>query len=317
MTTFLDHPACWRRATLFYQADALPDLAQAHPSAACARRGGRGQSPGTGRGHQHLLPPHRGAGDALRRGTGPPGRAGLFFCLPRGLLTAAVSNGWTTSFGRRPHHPAFEVVYVYSQPDGTLDVNVRGARTAVEPLQGLFAAAILKQPTLPPDPTDDRVYDLNPLRDPEFEFVYDSGSGIQEVVGDEAAPRLAGDDGGPPHARSRCGQPPDGGLRPARAIGIRRCPFHLYRRHSGRVGGVGDHGERPAAEARDDVASRIPTRAPCPTTTSASPCAPCCTPPGSSQRPPPTRRPRRDDAAGGPARPRGAGRGARRRGRAM
>ena len=49
-------------------------------------------------------------------------------------------------FGQRPHHPTFEVIYVYSQPDGTLDVNIRGARTAVEPLQGLFAAAILKQP---------------------------------------------------------------------------------------------------------------------------------------------------------------------------
>ena len=52
----------------------------------------------------------------------------------------------------------------------------------VEPLQGLFAAAILTQPELPPDPTDDRVYDLNPLREPGFEFVYDSGSGIQDVA---------------------------------------------------------------------------------------------------------------------------------------
>ena len=40
----------------------------------------------------------------------------------------------------------------------------------------------LKQTALPPDPTDDRVYDLNPLRDPGFEFVYDSASGIQDVA---------------------------------------------------------------------------------------------------------------------------------------
>ena len=57
-----------------------------------------------------------------------------------------------------------------------------GARTAVQPLQGLFAATILKQTALPPDPTDERVYDLNPLRDPGFEFVYDSASGIQDVA---------------------------------------------------------------------------------------------------------------------------------------
>ena len=30
MTTFLDHPACWRGATRFYQAEAAPRLAQAH-----------------------------------------------------------------------------------------------------------------------------------------------------------------------------------------------------------------------------------------------------------------------------------------------
>ena len=33
-------------------------------------------------------------------------------------------------------------------------VNIRSARTAVEPLQGLFAATILKQPALPRDPTE-------------------------------------------------------------------------------------------------------------------------------------------------------------------
>ena len=51
----------------------------------------------------------------------------------------------------------------------------------VEPLQEMFARAILKL-RLPPDPTDQRVYDLNPLRQREFEFVYDVGSGIEEVA---------------------------------------------------------------------------------------------------------------------------------------
>ena len=37
-------------------------------------------------------------------------------------------------------------------------------------------------PNSPPDPTDERVYDLTPVREPGFEFVYDSGSGIQDVV---------------------------------------------------------------------------------------------------------------------------------------
>ena len=80
------------------------------------------------------------------------GALDYFFAYPEDYLQQSVE--WVDDqLGRRPHHPALEVVYVYSQRDGTLDVNIRGARTAVEPLQGLFAAAILKRPVLPPRPT--------------------------------------------------------------------------------------------------------------------------------------------------------------------
>ena len=85
-------------------------------------------------------------------------------------------------FGRRPHNPAFEVVYVYSRLEGSLDLNFRGPYRAVEPLQGMFATAILKLDRLPPDPGDNRVYDLDPLRQREFEFVYDADSGIEDVA---------------------------------------------------------------------------------------------------------------------------------------
>ncbi len=114
--------------------------------------------------------------EPVRRGT-----LDYFFAYPEDYSQHRVE--WVDGqFGQRPHHPVFEVIYVYSQLDGTLDVNIRGARPAVEPLQGLFAAAILKHPDLPPDPNDDRVYDPTALREPGFEFVYDSGSGIQDVV---------------------------------------------------------------------------------------------------------------------------------------
>ena len=46
----------------------------------------------------------------------------------------------------------------------------------------MFATAILKLPELPPDPKDGRIYDLNPLRQKSFDFTYDVGSGIQDVV---------------------------------------------------------------------------------------------------------------------------------------
>ena len=172
------------------------------------------------------------------------GALDYFFAYPEDYAQHGIE--WVDGqFGQRPHHPAFEVVYVYSQSDGSLDLNFRGARTAVQPLQGLFATTILKQPSLPPDPTDDRVYDLNPLRNPGFEFVYDSASGIQDVVVTQL--RLASrvfKGGRPPHARCRRRRQPDGGLRPARAAGRGDAPPSLPR-HPGRAVGFGDHGGRP------------------------------------------------------------------------
>ena len=181
MTTFLDHPACWHRAARFFHAEALPAWRKRthlpHIPAAVDEASLQALATGLstyfrrteGRGTHCVVEP-------IRRGT-----LDYFFAYPEDYAQQRVE--WVDDqFGHRPHHPTFEVIYVYSQADGTLDVNIRGARTAVEPLQGLFAATILKQLDLPPDPTDDRVYDLTPFLEPGFEFVYDSGSGIQDVA---------------------------------------------------------------------------------------------------------------------------------------
>jgi hypothetical protein len=51
----------------------------------------------------------------------------------------------------------------------------------MEPLQAMFATAILKLPELPPDPKDKRVYDLGPLSQKSFQFTPAVGSGIEKV----------------------------------------------------------------------------------------------------------------------------------------
>ena len=92
-----------------------------------------------------------------------------FFAYPEDYSQHSIE--WVDGeFARRPHNPAFEVIYVYSQQEGSLDLNFRGPRRAVEPLQGMFATTILELPELPPDPKDERVYDLNPLRQQGFEL---------------------------------------------------------------------------------------------------------------------------------------------------
>jgi hypothetical protein len=46
----------------------------------------------------------------------------------------------------------------------------------------MFAQAILKLDELPPDPKDERIYDLNPLLQKGFNFIYDASSGIERVT---------------------------------------------------------------------------------------------------------------------------------------
>ena len=181
MITFMDYPECWRGATRFYHADALPywrkrkhlghrpaavDAASLDQLAHLIRTYFHRSE---GRGNNCVVEPFR------------RGELDYFFAYPEDYSQQQIEwvNG---AFGQRPHHPAFEVIFVYSQQEGALDLNFRGPYRAVEPLQGMFTTAILKLDRLPPDPKDERVYDLDPLCRREFEFVYDVGSGIERVA---------------------------------------------------------------------------------------------------------------------------------------
>lgn len=108
------------------------------------------------------------------------GERDYFFAYPEDYPQQSVE--WVDGeFGRRPHNPAFEIVYVYSQADGTLDVNYRGPRPSLLPLQLAFARAILKREELPPELADDRVYDLGPLARRDFSFAYSVGGPVIDV----------------------------------------------------------------------------------------------------------------------------------------
>lgn len=181
MATFLDYRQFWPGATMFYHADTLPYWRKRkgfpHQPASVHEDGRRALADGIssyfhrteGRGKNCVV-------EAFRRG-----ELDYFFAYPEDYSQQSME--WVDStFERRPHKPAFEVVYVYSQRDGTLDLNFRGANKAVEPLQAMFATEILKLSELPPDPADERVYDLNPLRERSFTFTYDPASGILGVA---------------------------------------------------------------------------------------------------------------------------------------
>ena len=181
MTTFLNHGECWKGATRFHHADSLsywrkrknmdqrPAAVDDDSLQALADQIRHYFRRTEGRGENCVVEPFR------------RGDLDYFFAYPEDYSQESIE--WVDGkFGRRPHNPAFEVIFVYSQKDGTLDLNFRGARKAVEPLQWMFANAILKFDELPRDPMDDRVYDLTPIARRDFDFVYSVGSGIEDVV---------------------------------------------------------------------------------------------------------------------------------------
>ena len=180
MITYLDHKNLWRGATHFYHADTLPYWRKrknlSHRSAA-VDEGSIQQLEIMIRDYFHHT---EGRGknckiEAFRRG-----ELDYFFAYPEDYSQQSIE--WVNGeFDRRPHNPAFEVIYVYSQKEGSLDLNFRGSYKAIEPLQGMFATAILKLDELPPDPKDERIYDLSPLLQKGFNFIYNVESGIEEV----------------------------------------------------------------------------------------------------------------------------------------
>ena len=181
MVTYLDHNTFWRGAMHFHHADNLIHWRKRknlpHNAAAVDAASIQGLADRIriyfhhteGRGNNCVVEPYR--------------RGGLdyFFAYPEDY--SQQSPEWDNGqFGIRPHNPAFEVVFVYSQSEGSLNLNYRGSYKAIEPLQIMFAETILQLPELPSDPKDSRVYELGPLRQRNFEFTYDLSSGIESVV---------------------------------------------------------------------------------------------------------------------------------------
>lgn len=181
MTLFLDYPECWRNAARLYHADTLPwwRKRKGFPRMQSAKDDASVQA------LSELLRAHfqekqtRGQYvliEQVRRGD-----LDYYFCYLADY--SKQSPEWDgPNFRPRPHNPAFEIVYIWSEAEGTLDLNHRGDRQSAQPLQEMFAKAILKLPQLPAKPKDERIYELDKFSHSGFEFQYDAGSGIEDVA---------------------------------------------------------------------------------------------------------------------------------------
>jgi len=182
MVTFLDYPQYWKGACYFYHADTLghwrkrKNMGHKTASTDAASRNSFADR------IRHYFHSVEGRGnhcvvDYFRRGD-----LDYFFAYPEDYSAQSVE--WISgSFERqRLHTPAFEIIFLYSQSDGTLDLHYQGPKKLLEPLQGMFAESILKLKELPPDPKDERVYDLSPLMRRDFDWVYSAASGVDRVA---------------------------------------------------------------------------------------------------------------------------------------
>lgn len=104
-----------------------------------------------------------------------------FFAYPEDFGLSAVE--WVSdALKTRARHPAFEIIFVYCESEGSLDIYAPKNTKAVPELQRIFARTILNLETLSNGKIDKRVYDLDPLGDAEFAFQIEPESGIKQIM---------------------------------------------------------------------------------------------------------------------------------------
>jgi hypothetical protein len=101
-----------------------------------------------------------------------------FFCYPEdyGDTVLEFEEG---VLHPRPYHPAFEVVFKYAPKEGALDTYFEGRKPQRDPLEAIFGQIILGAELSPGQ--DARIYELDPLKQRGFEFIFPPASGIGEI----------------------------------------------------------------------------------------------------------------------------------------
>lgn len=108
------------------------------------------------------------------------GKLDYYFAYPEDYAHASIDWEGAT-FKRSARHPAFEIIFVYSQDDGKISLYMKGSKDTKKEVRALFADTILGL-QLGEFVEDDRVYDLAPLQGSNPTFQFSPDSGIQSVA---------------------------------------------------------------------------------------------------------------------------------------
>jgi len=178
---FLENPSYWEAATAFKHADTIPQSywrkrTNIPPAVASTKQAAIKQF------EQHLghyFHSTQGRGKNCKVDCYKRNGVDYFFAYPEDYAQASIE--WSNNeLSRRPHHPAFESIFVYSKENRSLEVYTSCENKIIIDLQNIFAENILNV-ALNENETDNRVYDLNPLKDRSFQFIYRLDSGITSV----------------------------------------------------------------------------------------------------------------------------------------
>ncbi len=183
MWAFLNKPLYWRGAAMFLHADNVSpsywkkrnDLPKLPPQVEDEDIRGLEKAISAyffhkeGRGKNCTVEPYR------------RNQKEYFFAYPEDFAQSAVE--WVGgTLKSQAHHPAFEIIFVYSEAEGSLDIYAPKNSKAIADLQSMFAKNILKLETLAEGQIDKRVYELAPVVDEDFQFKIEPASGIASVL---------------------------------------------------------------------------------------------------------------------------------------
>lgn len=108
------------------------------------------------------------------------GRLDYFFAYPEDYVHSSIEYDGP-KFKRTARHPAFEIIFVYSQDEGKISLYMKGDSETKKTIRALFADMILGL-QLDEFVEDVRVYDFSPLQEKNPPFVFSPDSGIESVA---------------------------------------------------------------------------------------------------------------------------------------
>ncbi len=179
---FLERPKYWPAASAFCRADAISS-SQWNECRTVSRTPARVDEASI-RALEKILSNHffnkEGRGKNCTVEPYRRGKLDYFFAYPEDYVHASIEYDGP-KFKRTARHPAFEIIFVYSQDEGKISLYMKGSRDTKREVRALFADTILGL-ELGEFVEDDRVYELDRLENSNSAFQFSPDTGIQSVA---------------------------------------------------------------------------------------------------------------------------------------